>query len=114
MSFDFEEAVSTVRSGDRVRIVIETEVKYKTSDRAGLVTNMNLFNNKSGIVSIEKMEPVYENFKIGDRVKHLTGSEYIVGWKGVLHVESGIWYPQQEEWMAEYLTTEFYEKVNND
>lgn len=111
MSFDFDEASSRLRTGDRVRIVIEAEVDYK-NQYGGFSTSNNNFNEESGIVSIEKIEPVFEKFKIGDRVKHLYGKEYIVGWNGVLHAESGIWYPQEKEWMTEYLTTEFYEKVN--
>lgn len=70
------------KQGDRVRVVLEGEVRSSSSSGGGFWVgdpgeSNHLFHDASHVVSIEKLAPLEPEWKFGDIVRDATGVVHI-------------------------------------
>lgn len=97
--------------GDRVRVVLEGEVKHVYSDGDLHIESAKYYKTevpREGIISIEKIEPPVEVFKPGDVVRgKVFGHVFTIADDGYVSHSTGAFRPGYNEF-----TSRGYEKVS--
>lgn len=105
------------QKGDRVRVVLEDEVRGVESDGfvVGDAADANYIQpSAEHVVSIEKIEPPVEVFKPGDvvRAKWNDSFLYSLGRDGYFSHSSALWFPYENSITQEKdFTSRAYERV---
>lgn len=102
--------------GDRVRVVLEGEIKGVYSDGDLRIESVEHYSSDlahEGIVSIEKIEPPVEVFKPGDvvRSKEHPSLRYVIGCDGYFSFQGNDFRDHAESFLEDAFTSERYERV---
>lgn len=102
----------TFRSGDRVRVTFEATVEYKKAFGGFVFKPVNGGNlvslEDTADLSIQKIEPPFEVFGPGDRVRHknIPDYQYTIGHGGYFDHVNNLWNVSKTKF-----TSETYERV---